>query len=82
VNELSSKDKKGTKSWRRESTSVLFTVVRAVAISKLIKGSRVGGVVDDPVGGDVGSPVDGPVGGEMGVPVDGPVGGEVGTPRG
>ena len=58
---------------------MLFTVVTAVAISKIIKGSRVGGLVDDPVGGEVGGPVDGPVGGDVGGPVDGPGGGEVGT---
>jgi hypothetical protein len=65
---------------RRESTcvSVFFTVVTAVAIIKIIKGSRVGVLVDDPVGGEVGSPV----GGEVGALVDGPVAGEVGTPRG
>ena len=61
---------------------MLFTVVATVAISKLLKGSRVGILVGDPVVGEVGGPVGGPVGGEVGVPVDGLVGGEVGTPRG
>jgi hypothetical protein len=65
---------------RRESTCV--SAVTVVAISRIMKGSRVGILVGDPVGGEVGSPVGGPVDGEVGVPVDGPVGDEVGTPRG